>query len=236
MKLLYTPTNDFRFTAYSVNTLRDLNSQIIGIMVSYSAGADRMNITVTAEEILKQTLESTFQDGSTYYVAFTEGALGFTYINKFVAMTYPKQSGLEYLRIRNMQVPIQIYIPWGGNSLKDATIRVCGPGVPALGGVPFDVDTCVEANEVALQAVDMKSLPRLRSPDSAESPVKAQLMLGGVEHARAGVLVVAQLTGSLVTASAMTDEYGIVSFKAPPGETVELGFRDCLNITRTLVK
>lgn len=236
MKLLYTPTNSFSFNEYNVESHKNADGAVDGITVVYIGEGNSIAIRVTAETILNNTLESSFQDCSSYYVAFNEGATGFTFINKFAETFYTKQGGTEYLRSRNMQVPIQIYIPWASKTLDEATIRVCGPNVPNFDGTPLTADLCIEATAENFQLISRKLLPSLKSPDISESPVKVQLLLDGAEHARAGVLVVAKLESSLVSTSALTDENGVATFEAPAGATVEFGFKYYSNITKTLVE
>ena len=234
MNILYTQTNDFGYDSYSVSTIPDDSGKPIGVLVTYVKDGQAMSIPVLPEHIMSHTGESVFQDNSSYYGAFL-GEGRFAFINKRIETFYTKHNGHEYGRLLNIQVPIQIYIPWAGATLEDATIRVCGPGVPEFDGVPMDESKRVETNSAAYEAVAMKTLPRLEAPPTSTSPVRVQLTLDGAPHARAGVKVVAQLDGSLITTSALTDENGIATFTAAPGDLVQFGFRHLTNVARTRI-
>lgn len=233
MNVLYTQFDFTGFDSVAIETVSRDEPELSGLSINYMNGDVATTVFIDAQTIFRATGESSFKDCSTYYVVFENG--GFSVINKFAETFYTKQSGIEYIRAINKVVPVQIYIPFASNSLEGATVRVCGPGVPTLDGVPLDSSLEVPATQEAFTDLMWKLVPKVSAPAESSSPVRAQLMLDGQPLQKAGVSIVAKTSDGLVTTSVQTDENGIAEFVASPGSTVEFGFRYYSNMASTTV-
>jgi hypothetical protein len=187
-------------------------------------GAEKV-VTITPAAILAQTKEESFADCSTYYcLVAKDGQVRFA--NKYMVTYYTKDSGVTLCAALQEEglASIQLYIPFGGTSLADATIRVTSCEAPTYNGSPLAADKIVGGSADELQAFRLSTLPSLTA-EVAGSKVNVQLTLGGQPLNRPNVRVYAIVKGSFAYVTSETDANGSVAFDLVPSATVKYGFK-----------
>ena len=218
---------------YTVKDVAPKVSRIVdiggGVEVVFEFDGAEKTVVVTPATILADTKEESFADCSTYYcLVATDGQVRF--VNKYLVTYYTKDSGVSLCAAlqEDGRASIQLYIPFGGTSLADATIRVTSCEVPQYQGAPLDSSKIIDGSGESLQAFRLATLPSLTA-EVAGSKVNVQLTLGGQPLKRSNVRIYAIVKGSFAYVTKETDANGVVEFDVVPGATVKYGFKHFTN-------
>ena len=236
MNFLYTPSGMMDFTGVSIQTLTNDDPSLCGAKVTYKKDDEsEIYIDICPATILSFTGETSIKDCSTYYVVLNRDGSGFNLVNKFAETFYTKQSGIQYIRSNNINVPMQIYIPFATSNLDEATLRVSGPGTITLDGEPLDESLVIPASQENFTECLWSLVPRVSAPSQSASPVQVQLTLNGQPLRKAGVSIVGKTSDGVIGTSVQTNADGVAEFSAASGSVVEFGFRYYSNMTSTTI-
>ena len=187
-------------------------------------------VVVTPEAIFADTRETAFSDCTTYYgIVALDGEVLFS--NRYLVTYYTKDSGVSLCTALQDEgrAAIQLYIPYGGNSLDDAVIRVTSSEVPAYNGTPLPPEKHVGGTEAELTAFRLATLPSMTATIVGDK-VQVQVTREGQPITRSGVLVYAIVKDSFNYTTGLTDANGGVAFDIVPNATVKFGFKYFTNV------
>jgi hypothetical protein len=204
-----------------------------GWRITFQRGDSELHIYVNAKVLLNACGETEFKDCTTYYAVLDND--GHYFVNKFVETLYTKQSGTQYTRAIGKYVPVQIYVPFAGTTLDEATIRVVSKTPAVYNGEEIESTRRVGITPDALTGFLWKTVPTLSVGTTSTSPVSVQVMLDNQPLQRAGIKVYGRTSNGSKHYSGETDQNGVALLHGEPGEIIEIGFKYYTNMVQTKI-